>query len=130
MGLLDKLFGMGSSTSMEGKELPWRALTSLDQLEGLHQDSYKKPQLVYKHSSTCGISSVVLNMFSKSYNSDQEGVELHFLHIQPYRQISNEVARRYGVRHESPQLLIIKNGAVNFHTSHGAIGDIDIKNYL
>ncbi len=130
MGVLDKLFGSGSNSMQEDKKLPWIPLTDQEQLEGLQQNSYQKPQLVYKHSSTCGISSVVLNMFTKSYNLGKDRADLHFLHIQPNRQISDEIAIRYGVRHESPQLLIVKNGEVSFHTSHGAIAETDIEKYL
>ena len=130
MGFLDKIFGSAGNSQQGVRELPWKPLTDPAQLEGLQQNSYEKPQLVYKHSSTCGISSVVLNMFTKSYKLEQEQADLHFLHIQPHRQVSNEVAQRYGVRHESPQLIIVKNGEVSFHTSHGAIAETDIEKYL
>nr|WP_297788106.1 bacillithiol system redox-active protein YtxJ [uncultured Allomuricauda sp.] len=129
MGIFDSVFGKKEKTKKEKKELPWIQLESLDQLETIAENSKSKTQVIYKHSSTCGISRMVLNMFSESYDPDLD-LDLYFLTIQHHRDVSNTIEDRFGVRHESPQLLVIKNGEVVFHTSHGAISDTDLTNYL
>ena len=129
MGIFDSVFGKKEKTKKEKKELPWIQLGSLDELDVISENSENKPQVIYKHSSTCGISRMVLNMFTESYDTDLD-IDLYFLTIQQHRDVSNAIEDKFGVRHESPQLLIVKNGEVVFHTSHGAISDTDFTKYL
>ncbi len=129
MGIFDSVFGNKEKTKKEKKELPWIQLESMDQLDAIAENSKNKTQVVYKHSSTCGISRMVLNMFSEGYDTDLD-IDLYFLTIQNHRDVSNAIEDRFGVRHESPQLLVIKNSEVVFHTSHGAIADTDFTQYL
>lgn len=129
MGIFDSVFGKKEKTKKEKKELPWIPLESVDQLEVIAENSKNKPQVIYKHSNTCGISRMVLNMFTESYDMDLD-IDLYFLTIQSHRDVSNTIQDKFGVRHESPQLLIVKNEEVVFHTSHGAISDTDFTKYL
>ena len=129
MGIFDSVFGKKEKTVKEKKEVPWIQLESLSQLETIMEESKNKPQVIYKHSSTCGISRMVLNMFSESYDMNLD-IDLYFLTIQNHREVSNAIAEKFGVMHESPQLLVIKKGEVVFHTSHGAIADTDFTQYL
>jgi len=129
MGIFDRVFGKKEKTKKEKKELPWIPLESLSQLEMIEENSKNKPQVIYKHSSTCGISRMVLNMFSESFDTDLD-IDLYFLTIQQHRDVSNTIEDKFAVRHESPQLLVVKSGEVVFHTSHGAISDMDFAKYL
>lgn len=129
MGIFDSVFRKKEKTVKEKKELPWIQLESMDQLDVIAENSKNKTQVVYKHSSTCGISRMVLNMFSEGYDTDLD-IDLYFLMIQNHREVSNTIEEKFGVKHESPQLLVIKNGEVVFHTSHGAIADTDFTQYL
>ncbi|NVN18423.1 bacillithiol system redox-active protein YtxJ [Muricauda sp. HICW] len=129
MGIFDSVFGKKEGTKKERKELPWIQLESIAQLETIVERSKYKPQVIYKHSSTCGISRMVLNMFTESYDMDLD-IDLYFLTIQHHRDVSNTIEDKFEVRHESPQLLVIKKGEVVFHTSHGAISDTDFTKYL
>ena len=129
MGIFDSVFGKKEKQGREKKQLPWIELEGLAQLEGVLEKSKERTQVIYKHSSTCGISSMVLKMFTDSYDLDMD-CDLYFLTIQNHRDVSNEIAQRFRVRHESPQLLVVKNGEVTFHTSHGAIADTDLKQKL
>ncbi|MBO0341207.1 MAG: bacillithiol system redox-active protein YtxJ [Bacteroidota bacterium] len=129
MGIFDSVFGKKEKTKKEKKALPWIQLESIDQLEAIAENSKNKPQVIYKHSSTCGISRMVLNMFTESYDTDLD-IDLYFLTIQRHRDVSNAIEDTFGVRHESPQLLVVKNGEVVFHTSHGAISDTDLTKFL
>jgi len=129
MGIFDSVFGKKEKQGNEKKQLPWIELKELAQLERILEKSKDRAQVIYKHSRTCGISSMVLRMFTQSYDLDAD-CDLYFLTIQHHRDISNEIAQKFGVRHESPQLLVVKNGEVTFHTSHGAIADTDLKQKL
>lgn len=129
MGIFDSVFEKKENTTTKQEKLPWIPLESMDQLETVAEKSNNRPQVIFKHSNTCGISRMVLNMFEGSYNQELD-IDLYFLTIQNHREISNRIAEKFGVRHESPQLLVVKNGDVTFHTSHGAISDMDFTKYL
>lgn len=128
MGLFGNLFG--SKEVKEEKELPWIPLNSIEQLSEIKERSKTRPQFIFKHSTTCGISRMVLGMFSKSYPFDKNVADLYFLDLHAYREVSNEVGIGFQVVHQSPQLLIIKNGEAVFHTSHGAITEVNLEQFV
>ncbi|APG59972.1 bacillithiol system redox-active protein YtxJ [Christiangramia salexigens] len=123
MGLLDKIFKSEREVAKEEiKQVPWNDLNKLDQLEQLEKESYDKHVVILKHSTTCGISRMVLKMFESDYSlGESEDVKLYFLDLKAYRDVSNEVANRFEVRHESPQIIVLKDGAVVHHASHQSI---------
>lgn len=129
MGIFGSVFGKKDREGKQKEELPWTALERVDQLEGLLARSSERPQLIFKHSASCGISRMVLDRFGASYDPQWE-CDLHFLVVQANRELSKAIADKFGVRHESPQLLIIRDGQVGFHTSHGAIVDSDLGRHL
>ena len=102
-------------------EIPWHVLSNLEQLDELVEISKTRPVAIFKHSTRCGISRAVLKLFEKNYNLTEKEMNLNFLDLLQYREVSNEVASRFGVQHESPQLLIIINGEVVHVSSHHAI---------
>jgi bacillithiol system protein YtxJ len=101
----------------------WKPLTSLDQLEAIRQESIEKPVLIFKHSNTCSISAMALNRLERNWDGQdmEPRVNAYFLDLKSYRQLSNEIAERFDVEHESPQVLIIRNGTSVFDRSHMAI---------
>ncbi|MCP9201070.1 bacillithiol system redox-active protein YtxJ [Gramella sp. GC03-9] len=123
MGIFDKIFGSEEKgSSKEKREIPWIALNSMEQLDQIEKNSEEKTIAILKHSTRCGISRMVLKMFESDYKMDpSEAVELYYLDLIAYRDISNEIAERFGVKHESPQLIVIKNREVVHHSSHQAI---------
>ena len=125
MSLLNKLFG-GSSEPKEEKILPWIALTSLEQLVTIAENSKTKTQVIFKHSTRCGISSMVIKQFEKAYDLSENNLDLYYLDLLNYRDVSNEIAIKFKVMHQSPQLLVIKNGVVVAHDSHGAINTMNL----
>lgn len=131
MGLFDAIFGgSGEEKKVEKQTIPWIPLTSLEQLDLIEEKSKGKPQVIFKHSTTCGISRMVLNMFTSGYNLSEGQMDLYFLDLHSYREVSNETGYRFQVMHQSPQLLIIKNGNVVSHASHGSINEIDLQRFL
>ena len=132
MGLFDKVFKSERDiVKKEIEEVPWHALTESKQLEEIEQESKEQPVVIFKHSTRCGISRMVLNNFEKSYDlpKDRE-VKLYFLDLLANRDISNEVASRFGVRHESPQMIILKDGKVVHHASHHSIDLQNVKEQI
>ncbi|WP_370088466.1 bacillithiol system redox-active protein YtxJ [Ekhidna sp.] len=104
----------------EKVELPWTHLNQIDQLNKVDEASYKKPVLLFKHSTRCSISAMTLSRFERSFQ-EEAAFEPYFLDLIAHRDISNEIASKYGIKHESPQAILIKDGKVIFHESHTAI---------
>lgn len=129
MSFFSKIFDTKSSQNKEEKILPWIPLTSTDELDHIVERSKTKTQLIFKHSTRCGISRMVMNQFVATYNLDLN-TDLYYLDLLSYRKVSNEVGYKFQVLHESPQLLVIKNGVVVAHASHGAINDIDLVKFI
>ncbi|MGS2725933.1 bacillithiol system redox-active protein YtxJ [Psychroserpens sp. BH13MA-6] len=127
MGFFKQIFG--TSEPKEEKVLPWQALTDLEQLNAIEEQSKTKTQLIFKHSTRCGISSMVMKQFVRSYNLDTEA-DLYYLDLLSYRNVSDEVGYKFQVLHQSPQLIIIKNGITVAHASHGAINDLDLERFI
>jgi len=127
MGILNKLFS-GSSGSKEEKQLPWIALTSLEQLNEIAGKSKTKTQVIFKHSTRCGISRMVMNQFVSAYDVDVNA-DLYYLDLLSHRDVSNGVGFKFQVMHQSPQLLVIRNGVTVAHASHGGINEVDLQQY-
>lgn len=132
MGLFDKLFRSESDVAKEEiKKVPWDYLTHSEQLKTMEEESFKRTIVVFKHSTRCGISRMVLRNFENAYKMKENApVELWFLDLLAHRDLSDEIAARFGVRHESPQLLILKEGKVVHHASHQDIDPARIPEFL
>tara|TARA_R110000868_G_scaffold182232_2_gene423292 strand:+ start:2119 stop:2508 length:390 start_codon:yes stop_codon:yes gene_type:complete len=128
MGIINKLFG-GSSGPKEEKFLPWITLSELSQLDTINEKSSTKTQVIFKHSTRCGISRMVMNQFVDAYDVNENNLDLYYLDLLNYRDVSNEVGYKFQVSHQSPQLLVIKNGVVVAHDSHGAINELDLNQF-
>jgi bacillithiol system protein YtxJ len=102
----------------------WTALTDESQLPGIRELSKQKPQVIFKHSTRCGTSSMVLSRLERSVHPG--GIDFYFLDLIKYRHISNKIAEDFAIYHESPQVLLIKNGECVYDESHYAISMDDI----
>ncbi len=121
MGLFNKVFGGGNKEPKEERVLPWKILNDIKQLNQIAKDSKVKPIAIYKHSTTCGISRMVLRGLEAQYDIDAESLDFYYLDLKAHRNISNEVAARFKVWHESPQIIIIRNGKAVYNASHSAV---------
>ena len=132
MGLFDKVFKSERDiVKKEIEEVPWHSLTEKEQLDEIEKESEKQPVVIFKHSTRCGISRMVLSNFERNYDLPKDSeVKLYFLDLIANRDISNEVASRFGVRHESPQMIILKDRQVVHHASHQSIEVERIKEHL
>ncbi|GGW64792.1 bacillithiol system protein YtxJ [Winogradskyella epiphytica] len=124
--MFKKLFG--SSEPKEEKVLPWQALVDISQLDLIAEKSKTKTQIIFKHSTRCGISSMVMKQFVASYDIDLNA-DLYYLDLLSYRAISDEVGYKFQVVHQSPQLLVIKNGVVVAHDSHSGVNNIELSQF-
>ncbi|TXJ29851.1 MAG: bacillithiol system redox-active protein YtxJ [Chitinophagaceae bacterium] len=102
----------------------WHLLTQIEQLQEIIDKSAHTPQVIYKHSTRCSISVVVKNRLEKE--DTPKTVDFHYLDLLAYRPVSNAVAEQFSVQHESPQVLVIKNGKCVYDDSHMAINMDDI----
>lgn len=125
MGLFEKIFG-GKNEREEEKVLPWIPLQHEQQIHSIKERSKAKTQIIFKHSTRCGISRMVINQFVKQYTLTEHQTDLYYLDILKFRDLSNVVASEFQVWHESPQLLVIKNGKILVHASHSGINGIDL----
>ena len=128
MGLLNKIFG--SAEPKEEKLLPWMTLSDIKQLKQIQDASKTKTQVIFKHSTRCGISKMVMNQFVGGYDLTEKDLDLYYLDLLSYRDVSNEVGYAFQVIHQSPQLIVLKNGVVVAHASHSAINDIDLNRFV
>ena|ERR1700712_4762040 len=103
----------------------WIELTKESQLTEIKEQSKSKPQLIFKHSSRCAISAVAKNRLEKSTPSGN--VDFYFLDLIRNRAISNKVAEEFSLYHESPQVLLIKNGECVYDESHSGINMNEIE---
>lgn len=103
----------------EQKSIPWEELSEEAQLETINELSKTKPVLIFKHSTRCSISAMAKNRFEKGW--EEANVSIWLLDLIRYREISNKIAADYGVMHQSPQVLLIKNGECIYTATHNAI---------
>jgi len=129
MGIFNKLFRSNSEVR-ERKILPWITLNTINQLDVIESASNTKTQVIFKYSTRCGVSRMVLNQFEDAYNLTEDDLDLYFLDLISYRNVSNEVGYKFQVMHESPQLLVIKNGVVVAHESHDGVNEIDLDSFI
>ncbi|HMP93539.1 MAG TPA: bacillithiol system redox-active protein YtxJ [Phnomibacter sp.] len=102
----------------------WQPLTSAAQLEELTAQSYQQPQLIYKHSTRCALSSIVWQRLQGT--ALPPGLTGYYLDLIAFRTLSNQIAEKFSVYHESPQVLLIVHGQCVYDESHMAIRMADI----
>ncbi|MCO6146463.1 bacillithiol system redox-active protein YtxJ [Flavobacterium sp. NRK1] len=105
----------------------WNDLTSLNELDEIIQESELITIIVFKHSTRCDMSSAMLKRFEQDYNLNADSAKPYFLDVIADREVSNEIALRFEVIHQSPQIIVIKKGRAVYSASHG---DILVKDIL
>lgn len=106
--------------------MQWIDLKDEAQLNEIKKASDTRPQVIFKHSTRCSISSVAMQRLKKS---EMPGVDFYYLDLIAYRNVSNKIAEKFKVHHESPQILVIKNGECVYDESHLSISVDDILNH-
>src|SRR5438874_1081482 len=96
--------------------LNWITLTDIEQLTAIIEKSYKKPQVIFKHSTRCTVSGVALKRMEKA--GIIPDADFYFIDLLGFRKISDTISEYFNVYHESPQILLIKNGECIYDESH------------
>jgi bacillithiol system protein YtxJ len=104
--------------------MTWIELNNEEQLNTIKELSNDKPQLIFKHSTRCNISNMAKGRLERC--TQPENIDFYYLDLIKNRQLSNKVAENFSVFHESPQVLLIKNGACVYDESHSGIMMDDI----
>jgi bacillithiol system protein YtxJ len=104
--------------------MEWKILSEESQLKEIINLSSARTQVIFKHSTRCSISSLAKNRLDKA--SNPEDMDFYFLDIIRYRALSDNTAAVFQVSHESPQVLVIKNGECVYDESHISITMTDI----
>lgn len=100
----------------------WNTLSDLSQLDTIDALSAAAPVLIFKHSTRCSISAAALNRLERNWkDEDDKKITPYFLDLLANRAVSNAIADKYGVEHESPQVLVIDNGKAVYNASHTGI---------
>lgn len=129
MSLFKNIFGDSNQQSQDPK-INWVALDTISQLDTISSSSSEKPVVIFKHSTRCSISRMVLKQLENEYDYKDDEVTPYFLDLLSYRDISNEIAIRFGVQHQSPQIIVIKDGKSVYNASHDGIHAEDVKAFL
>lgn len=129
--MFNSIFGQDDNLSSSSKP-NWILLKDLGQLNEIITISHEKPVVIFKHSTRCSVSRMALKQFENEFDLDSldQKVLVYFLDLLEYRGISNEIATRFNVIHQSPQLLLIQNGKSVYAVSHSDIDAEELKDKL
>ena len=128
MSVFNSIFGTSDNNSNPSK-INWVQLTDLGQLNEISQLSNEKPVVIFKHSTRCSISRMALKLFENEFDLSDK-VTPYFLDLIAFRDISNEIASRFEVVHQSPQLLLIVGGKSVYDVSHSSIDADELKSKI
>lgn len=107
-----------SRSKQVDNEIGWINLTSPEQIKAIIEDSRFKPVLIFKHSTSCGISAMAKHTLEQDWSFEEQDLDMYYLDLLSYRRISNKVAEVFEVVHQSPQIILVRNGRAVFNTSH------------
>lgn len=129
MGLFNSVFSNSNNQSLQ-EAINWINLTNLDEITDIKTLSISESIFIFKHSTRCGISRMVKKQFEKLLLPNKNNIKVYYLDLLKYRNVSDAVSEVFQVRHQSPQLLIIRNEVAVKHASHYDITTISINKYL
>lgn len=133
MGILNSIFGSSDNKKPKveiKKNINWIPLTSLEQIDTIKTTSKTEAIMVFKHSTRCGISSMVIKQFEKLFEEEHQHIKVYYLDLLNYRNISDELGFTFQVMHQSPQLLVIRNEVSVHDASHYDITQVDLARFL
>ncbi len=128
MGLFSKL--TGKTNTNKTQSIQWHQLTTEADLEAVIERSNTVPCVIFKHSTRCSISSMAKSRFERNWDLDGTEIEPYYLDLIAYRPVSNKIAETLGVEHQSPQVVLLKDGKAIYNTSHNDINVADLKTQI
>ncbi|WP_181306669.1 bacillithiol system redox-active protein YtxJ [Rufibacter sp. XAAS-G3-1] len=110
--------------------MQWNPINSIEQIEQIKEESREQPVVIFKHSTTCSISATAKSRLERQWaDAGLENVKPYYLDLLSHRPVSAEIAQSFAVKHESPQLLLIKDGQCHYHGSHLGISLQEVKRF-
>ncbi len=104
--------------------MEWKSLNDFQQLNEIIEQSHNAPQVIFKHSTRCSISHMAKSRLDK--HEAPQAIPFYYLDLLQFRSLSNKVAEVFEIAHESPQILLIRNGVCIYDESHNGIDFSDI----
>lgn len=108
----------------------YRQFRDPDEVQAAVAASTNRLLVIYKHSLTCGVSAMAEEQVLEAIADRDRDVDVYLVPVQSQPEVSRAVAARLGIRHESPQIFVIRDGAVVWHASHFRISAADITTAL
>lgn len=128
MSLFKNIFGSQDEEN-KGSKVDWRMLTNVDDLNQVVNESAGKLVLIFKHSTRCSISRMALKQFENEFDL-QDKITPYFLDLLNHRDVSNEIASKFDVYHQSPQLIVIQDGKSIYDASHDSIDAQSLQKFV
>lgn len=118
------------SFSKSQPKVNWIKFKDPSQLDEFKSESHQTPVLIFKHSTRCSISSMAKHRLESNWDLDVDQIIPVYLDLLAYRSISNQIESELGVNHESPQVILLRNGQSIYNASHNSISVDAIKKAL
>ena len=128
--LLRSLF-MPSGNVVGNEAINVKPLTNLQELDACLSESLQRPILIFKHSTACPISSEAFREVAKyTQGAGETGPEVYMVKVIEDRPVSNQIADELALQHRSPQLILVKDRAVVWSSSHYGINQHAIRDAI
>ncbi len=123
-------FSKSKNKQKAKEDVYWKTLSTEAELQDLIKRSHEVPVVIFKHSTRCSISTMAKSRFERGWDIEAAHAEPYYLDLLSFRNVSDKIAEELGVIHQSPQVILLKNGVAIYDTSHNDINVEDIKTHL
>jgi bacillithiol system protein YtxJ len=130
MVFLKNIFRDKTSNEVEKTYLIWMPLISVEEINTIKEISKNQSILIFKHSTRCGISRMVIKQFESLFNEENKQLKVYYLDLLNFREVSSKLSEVFQVIHQSPQLLVIKNGILVYDESHFGITKVNLSKFI
>ena len=130
MVFLKNIFRDKTSKEVEKTYLIWTPLISVEEINTIKEISKNYSILIFKHSTRCGISRMVIKQFESLFNEENKQLKVYYLDLLNFREVSSKLSEVFQVIHQSPQLLVIKNGISVYDESHFEITKVNLSKFI
>jgi len=130
MVFLKNIFRDKTSNEVEKTYLIWMPLISVEEINTIKEISKNQSILIFKHSTRCGISRMVIKQFESLFNEENKQLKVYYLDLLNFREVSSKLSEVFQVIHQSPQLLVIKNGISVYDDSHFGITKVNLSKFI
>ena len=130
MVFLKNIFRDKTSNEVEKTYLIWMPLISVEEINTIKEISKNQSILIFKHSTRCGISRMVIKQFESLFSDENKQLKVYYLDLLNFREVSSKLSEVFQVIHQSPQLLVIKNGISVYDESHFGITKVNLSKFI